>query len=445
MANVMGATEASERQEEARVTSKVFRRLMWFLLILFVSSYLDRINMGFGALSMNKELGLNATMFGIANSVFYALYVLAEIPSNMAQVRFGARIWIPRIMITWGLASAATAFATGPHSLYVLRALVGLAEAGFMPGILFYMSLWFPPTHRARAAAWYIMGQPITLMFGSLLSGMILDMDGLMGLSGWRWLFLLEGLPAFILGIVAIFYLDDSPAKAKWLSETERAALHRALNRPQGEDRVAARAQTAGGGLVMGLPIVLLGLAYFGLVNSLSANSTWVPQIVRALVPHGSFTQVGAVNAIPSFAAILLMPFWCASSDRKRERTWHFVLAACIAMVGWLIVINTRDPVARMIGLVCCSAGTFSAQSVFWSLTTSYLAPGVRAMGIAIISTIGVSASIFGPTVIGVLRDYTGGFDAGLTYVVINLCMAMLCVLLLAWRIRAAQAALARA
>lgn len=202
--------ERAQQEDEAKVVKKIFRRLIWFLLILFVCSYLDKINMSFAALSMNKALGLSATMFGLANTVFYIAYVSAEIPSNVALARFGARVWIPRIMITWGIASTACMFAVGPNSLYVLRALVGLAEAGFMPGVLLYITLWFPPAYRARAFSFFVMAQPLTLMFGSTVSGLILDMNGAAGLAGWQWLFVLEGLPSIILGIVAWFYLCNS-------------------------------------------------------------------------------------------------------------------------------------------------------------------------------------------------------------------------------------------
>ena len=193
------------RAEEDALVSKVYRRLVWFLVLLFITSYLDRINISYAALTMNKELGLTSTMFGLAGSLFYVAYIAAEIPSNMLMPRFGARIWIPRIMITWGLASAATMFATGPYSLYALRALTGLAEAGFMPGILLYLTYWFPASRRARATSIFIMAQPITIVFASTLSGFILEMNSLFGLAGWKWLFLIEGLPAVILGVVAYF------------------------------------------------------------------------------------------------------------------------------------------------------------------------------------------------------------------------------------------------
>jgi MFS transporter, ACS family, 4-hydroxyphenylacetate permease len=208
-----------------RVFRKVFRRLIWFLFILLVVSFMDRINTAFAALTMNKDLGLSAVAFGVSLTVFYAAYTLCEIPSNLMLAKVGARLWIARIMITWGLASAATMLAVGVWSLYGIRALTGAAEAGFLPGILLYLTYWFPRSCRARANALFIMGIPATIAIASTLSGFILQMHGFLGLSGWRWLFLLEGLPAVILGIICLFYLDDGPAQASWLSESRRGSI----------------------------------------------------------------------------------------------------------------------------------------------------------------------------------------------------------------------------
>jgi len=316
---------------------------------------------------------------------------------------------------------------------------VGLAEAGFMPGVLLYLTFWFPPAHRARAMSLFIMGQPITLLFGSALSGMMLDMHGLLGLSGWRWLFLLQGVPSIALGVVAYFYLTDTPDKAKWLNDSERAALQRAMQRADGEDKLASATLHLSRSVWQewaSVPVVLLAITYFGLVNSLSANSTWVPQIVRALVPNGTFTQVGLLNAIAPLCAIVLMPFWCAHSDRTGERTWHLVLPLLLAATGWLMVLGLTDPVLRMAGLVCCAVGTFSAQSVFWSLATSYLSRKARPVGVALVNSLGVSGSFIGPLVIGYLRDQSGSFTSGLLFVFGCLLVGTACVIALSWRTR---------
>jgi MFS transporter, ACS family, 4-hydroxyphenylacetate permease len=210
---------------------KAFRRLVWFLFALFIATYIDRINIAFAALSMNAALGLNATMFGFANSLFYVGYVAFEIPSNLMLAKFGARVWLSRIMITIGITSAATILASGPTSLYWLRALVGVAEAGFVPGVVLYLTYWFPRAYRARANAWLMIAMPATIMVASPISGRVMGMDGALGLAGWQWLFLLEALPSLILGFVAYYYLTDRPADAKWLTPAERDAIEAALAR----------------------------------------------------------------------------------------------------------------------------------------------------------------------------------------------------------------------
>ncbi|HEY7820503.1 MAG TPA: MFS transporter, partial [Vicinamibacteria bacterium] len=212
------------------VIRKVSRRLIPFLFLLYVFAYLDRINIGFAALAMNRDLGLTATMFGIANTIFYVGYMLFEIPSNIALARFGARIWIPRIMITWGIASTATMLAASPTSLYLIRFFVGVAEAGFVPGVLLYLTYWFPPSHRARANAVFMVAMPVTIAFGASISGLVLEgLDGAFGMAGWRWLFLVEGLPSIVLGVIAAFYLTSRPAEARWLTPEEKSVLEASL------------------------------------------------------------------------------------------------------------------------------------------------------------------------------------------------------------------------
>jgi ACS family 4-hydroxyphenylacetate permease-like MFS transporter len=424
---------AGQLDDENRVVRKVFRRMMWFLSLLFVCSYLDRINIGFAALSMNRELGLTATMFGAASTILYIAYILAEIPSNIGMARVGARIWIPRIMITWGIASLATIFAVGPRSLYFIRGLVGLAEAGFMPGVLLYLTYWFPQSYRARASTTFILAQPLTIAFGSLLSAALLSMNGFAGISGWRWLFIIEGLPSIVLGAVAYYYLADKPRDAAWLSEAERASLNRAIQRSEATNTTRPAGVTLRE--IFQPKILLLGLAYFGLVNTLIANSLWVPQIVRSVVPHASFLFVGIVTALPSLCAVAIAPFWSWSSDRHNERTWHLVLALMVAICGWLCVGLSALSLVKFVGLALCSVGIFSAQSLFWTLPPAYLSPRARPIGIAGVNSIGVAGSVVAPVVIGWLTDRTHSFTAGLMFVAAMLVISIICVLLITMRI----------
>jgi ACS family 4-hydroxyphenylacetate permease-like MFS transporter len=417
---------------EAAVAKKVYRRLTWFLMMTFVFSYLDRSNINFAALAMNKDLGLTATMFGFANSVFYIAYVAAEIPSNIVMARVGARLWIPRIMITWGLASAATMFAVGPNSLYVLRALTGLAEAGFLPGVLLYITYWYPPSYRARATALFIMAQPITQMIGYPISGLILDLNGLGGLAGWKWLFLLEGIPSVFVGIWAYFYLADRPAQATWLSEQECIQLQSAIARD--DEKVqphGASDQSSVWRELASIPVLLLSLAYFGLVISLVSNATWVPQMIRGFVTTQNFVTTGLVAAVPPLMAILTMPFWGRHSDATQERKWHVALPMILTAGSWMVVALADRAEIKFAGLIFVSIATFAAQGIFWALASNFLSTRARPIGLAAINTFGLLGSTAGPLVVGFLRDQTGSFTEGLLFVTCSILIGAACVLTL--------------
>jgi ACS family 4-hydroxyphenylacetate permease-like MFS transporter len=416
------------------VFRKVFRRIIFFLFMLLVVSFMDRINIAFAALTMNKDLGLSAAAFGVSVTVFYAAYTLFEIPSNLMLARLGARLWIARIMITWGLASAATMFAVDMWSLYGIRALVGVAEAGFLPGILLYLTYWFPRSCRARANALFIMGIPATIAIASTVSGFILQMDGFLGLAGWRWLFLLEGLPAVILGITCLFYLDDGPAHANWLTEDEKREIASRLERDRALEQTDATKRSILGQLGS-RNVVLLSAAYFGLVTSLNTNSTWVPQIVQSAAPGASYVVIGLLTALPAVLTVALMPFWGASSDHRNERDWHLRIAMLLAAIGWILVTAFDLPAVRYLGLVLVSIGSFCGLLVFWTFPASaaILSPDARPAGIALINCIGIGGgSAIGPIVIGYLKDWTGSFTSGLVYVVAMLIISMICVTLVA-------------
>jgi ACS family 4-hydroxyphenylacetate permease-like MFS transporter len=400
---------------EDRAVRKVSRRLIWFLVILYAFSYLDRINIGFAALSMNRDLRLTATQFGAANTIFYLGYILCEIPSNLMLARFGARVWLPRILITWGIASAATMFANSAASLYSIRALVGLAEGGFLPGVLLYLTLWFPQAHRAKANALFMIAQPLTIAVGAPLSGLILDRHNALGMAAWRWLFLIEGLPSAILGIVAYFYLTDKPEDAKWLTADEKSALARSI------EPGPVRGQRTPWREMLTRQVILLSIAYFGLIMTLNTIVTWTPQIVREMVAEHSFSSVGLLTALPALITALLMPFWSAHSDRTRERAWHIVAPMAFAALGWVFVASFKLPDLRMLGLTFCSVGGFTAMSVLWAVPPALLSPAARPAGIAFISSCGILASMATPLLIGFLRDLTHSFVAGLFFLALVL------------------------
>jgi MFS transporter, ACS family, 4-hydroxyphenylacetate permease len=433
--NLLADTKTNDQ-----VFRKVFRRLIFFLFILLVVSFVDRVNIAFAALTMNKDLGLSAAAFGVSVTVFYVVYALFEIPSNLMLAKVGARLWIARIMITWGLASAGTMVVAGMWSLYGMRALVGAAEAGFFPGILLYLTYWFPCTWRARATALFIMGIPAAIAVASTISGFILQMDGFLGLAGWRWLFLIEGLPAVILGVICLFYLVDEPAKAKWLTEQEKEEIALRLE----QDRVCEETATTKRTIWSQLKsrnVLLLSAAYFGLVTSLNSNSTWVPQIVLGVADGGSFAVIGLLTALPAVLAVAVMPLWADSSDRRNEREGHLCIAMLLAAIGWVVVTYFEEPMIRYLGLVFVSIGSFCALFTFWTFPASagILSPKARPAGIALINCIGIGGgSAIGPIVIGYLKDLTGNFTLGLVYVAVMLLMGVICIIIVATQTRVA-------
>jgi ACS family 4-hydroxyphenylacetate permease-like MFS transporter len=404
---------------------KIFRRVVWYLFILYICAYLDRINIGFAALAMNRDLGLTPITFGVANTIFYLGYLVFEVPSNLMLARFGARTWLARIMITWGIASTATALAAGENSLYLLRLLVGIAEAGFVPGVLLYLTYWFPQAYRARANALFMVAQPVSIAFGSILSGYLLKMDGMLGLAGWRWLFIIEGVPSIVFGVVTFFYLQNRPRDAAWLTAPEKAAV---------EEQLAAEAPppAAHGSIWKELrsrPVLLLCLAYFGLVSTLNTNATWVRQIVREILGgQGDFVTVGMWAAVPALLTIVAMPLWSRRSDRRQERLWHVVIPLATAAVGWLLVTLSAVPLVRFGGLALVSVGGFCAMSILWTLPAGVLSRSARPAGIALISMAGIFGSAVSPSIIGFLRDQTGSFTSGLFYMVALLIVSIGCV-----------------
>ncbi|MFG1175532.1 4-hydroxyphenylacetate permease [Erwiniaceae bacterium CAU 1747] len=417
---------------EQKVISKLFRRPIVFLFILFVFSFLDRINIGFAGLTMGQDLGLSATQFGLAATLFYVTYVLCGIPGNMMLGIIGARRWIATIMVAWGIASTCTLFATGPTSLYLLRMIVGITEAGFLPGILVYLTHWFPAFYRARANALFMIAMPVTMMLGSLISGYILALDGLLNLRGWQWLFLLEGLPSVLLGILVWFFLDDAPAKARWLSAEEKTALATMLDR----DRQHTAQQQAESDKPLWrqvlTPVVMLyTLAYFCLTNTLSAINIWTPQILQSVNQHSSHIMIGLLAAVPQLCTIFAMIGWSRRSDRRQERKYHTLLPFLFAAAGWLLASATSQPQLQLGGIVMASMGSFCAMAIFWTTPDRAIGLRARPLAIAVINAVGNIGSACSPLFIGILRDVTGSFNSGLWLMALLLLLGAAVV----WRI----------
>jgi ACS family tartrate transporter-like MFS transporter len=400
--------------EEARQSAiaKAARRLIPFLVLCYAVNFLDRVNVGYAALAMNADLDFTPSIFGIGAGIFFAGYILFEIPSNLALRRFGARIWIARIMISWGLISVAMALVSGATSFYVMRFLLGVAEAGFFPGIILYLTYWFPAREHARIVALFMAAVPLATMVGGPISGALIELDGLLGLKGWQWLFIVEGVPAVVLGAIALRFLDDKPEDARWLGAEERSALAQAL---AGEANIARETGYAELGQALTRPRVLvLGLLYFCIVMGLYGISFWMPQVIQT---YGlSPLAIGLLTAIPYAFAAVVMVLWGAHSDRTGERIWHVALPLFIAGAAFAWSAASLPLALILVALSLATAGTYAAIATFWSLPTSILTGIGAAAGLALINSLGNSAGLVGPPIIGALREGTGTFTASLLF-----------------------------
>ena len=342
-------------QDEARrsAIAKAGRRLLPFLCLCYAVNFLDRVNVGFAALAMNDDLGFSPSVFGVGAGIFFAGYILFEVPSNLAMQKFGARIWIARIMISWGLVAIAMAFVSGERSFYALRFLLGVAEAGFFPGIILYLTYWFPARERARIVALFMAAVPLATMVGGPVSGALLEMHGLLGLKGWHWLFIVEGLPAVILGVIALKFLDDRPEHARWLSQDERTTLASTLAAEAKATRETGYAEL---GQALTRPRVLvLGFLYFCIVIGFYGVSFWMPQVIQT---YGQTPlRIGFLTAIPFFFAAVAMVAWGAHSDRTGERIWHVALPLLAAGLAFAWSATTLPLWLIMVALTLATAG----------------------------------------------------------------------------------------
>jgi MFS transporter, ACS family, tartrate transporter len=395
---------------ESRTITKVSARLVPFLIVCYFAAYLDRVNVSFAALTMNKDLGLSASAFGFGAGIFFLAYFVFEVPSNLLLERVGARRWIARIMFTWGVISGAMAFVSGETSFYVLRALLGVAEAGFFPGIIFYLTLWFPAVYRARIIGYFMAAIPLSTVIGAPLSGLLLGLDGVMGIKGWQWLFILEATPSLILSIVVFFWLTDQPERATWLEPEERRWL---VTRLEGERRQRETVRSYSVAQALLNPKVLaLSLVYFGAVATNYGLSFFLPQIVKAF--GMSNFETGFVAALPYVVGLIGIVMWGCRSDRKLERRFHTAFPLFVASAGIAASTALDNPVLKMTALSIAGFGIFACLPVFWTLPTAFLSGAAAAGGIAIINSIGNLAGFAGPYVVGLIKDLTGSYTGGL-------------------------------
>jgi MFS transporter, ACS family, tartrate transporter len=410
----MAAASQSVTGTASELERSTIRTISWrlipFLVLAYFFSYLDRVNLGFAALTMNAELKFSPTIFAWGAGIFFFGYFIFEVPSNLALEKFGASRWIARIMVTWGIISALMATVSGEWSFYILRFLLGVAEAGFFPGIILYLTYWYPAEYRARFIAAFAIAVPVSTVIGAPVSGLLLGLDGAMGLKGWQWLFIIEGVPSILLGIVTWFYLTDRPEHAHWLSAEQKAWLAAKLN-AEIAAKQAARHLTLGEAL-SSPKVIMLSLIYFGFVGALYGMQFWLPQIVKAFGLTNA--QTGFVTAIPYLFGTIAMILWARHSDASRERVVHvgaplLLTALALAASGYILDASTTIAV-----LTVAAIGVFCTFGVFWTLPTAWLSGTAAAGAIALINSIGNLAGFGGPYLMGWVTQATGNTQNGL-------------------------------
>jgi MFS transporter, ACS family, tartrate transporter len=434
MSAIASGRSAAEEEMSRRVVAKVARRLIPFMAVLYFVNYLDRTNIGFAELQMSEDLGLTSTMYGLASGLFFIGYLFFEVPSNLALHRFGARRWIARIMFSWGIVAAAMAFVPNAGTLYVLRILLGIAEAGFFPGMILYLTFWFPRRERTRFTAMFLAAIPLSSAIGSPISGAIMEYaDGWLGLEGWRVMFLFEGLPAVLLAFVTWFYLTDRPAQATWLTDDERTWLQ---NEMEAETR--ATQQKFHWPLRKSLTnprILALSFVYFGVVYGLYALSFFLPQIVadfsETFDTSFSLMETGLIVAVPYLVGTIAMLLWGRHSDRTQERVWHVAMPSVLSALTIPVALYLDSPFAVMVAVTLTAIGIFGALPVFWALPSAFLVGASAAGGIALINSLGNLAGFGAPFVTGFLTDLTGSVRTGLWVVGVVMMLAAFVVLAL--------------
>lgn len=380
-------------------------RLVPFLMLGYLIAYIDRSNVGFASLQMNDDIGLSSAVFGFGASIFFIAYVVFEVPSNILMEKFGARVWIARIMISWGVVSAATALIVGPSSFIAMRILLGVAEAGFFPGVILYLTYWFPPAYRARVVAWFAVAIPLSSIIGSPISGYLLGLDGLFGLRGWQLLFLIEGLPAVILGIIAMFVLPSHPKDAKWLPSAERDWLENKL----AEETIVEQSERLPLMKILLSPkILILALVYASTAAISQGLSLWQPQMIKSF--GLTDVQVGWINAVPFAVAVIVMLLWSRYSDKTRKRVMSTVVPMCVAAVGLIFIPWAVSLPLFMIVVSIVLMGTYASKGPFWSLSTEWMGKREAVAGVAMVNALGSLAAFGGNWVIGAIHDNTGSF-----------------------------------
>jgi D-galactonate transporter len=409
-----------------RSLSRIRWRLLPFLCLLYVVSYLDRVNVSFAKLTMNESIGIDDATYAFGAGIFFIGYFIFEVPSNLILERVGARRWIARIMVTWGLIAAATAFVTGPNGFVAMRFLLGVAEAGFFPGILLYLTYWFPASERARVVGLFMVALPVSGLIGSPLSGELMRINGL-GLEGWQWMLILEGLPAIVLGIACWRFLPDRPRDAKWLAADEREWLDAALAAERGV--VAKGGHTTLRAALVQPRVWALALAYFGIVLALYGSNFWLPSLINA---HGvELRYTGWIAALPFLCGAPFMVWWGRRSDRRNERVGHLIVVAILGFTGFAAASVLDSLVPQILCLCIALMGVYGSFPVFWTLPTAFLTGTAAAAGIALVNSFGNLAGYFGPQVVAWLTGGSNDYGPALFALGVSMLIPAIVVLVL--------------
>ncbi|WP_423194770.1 MFS transporter [Cupriavidus sp. H18C2] len=416
-ASALGAgvvtTRADEATFESRTYGKVMRRLIPFLMLCYLGAYLDRVNVGFAKLQMLNDLQFSETIYGLGAGIFFLGYFIFEVPSNVILHKVGARNWLARIMLTWAVISAGFAFVSTPTQFYVLRFMLGVAEAGFAPGVILYLTYWFPSERRAKALSMFFMAIPLAGIVGGPLSGWIMhEFHGAHDLAGWKWLFLIEALPSLVLGIAILFYLDNGIQGAKWLTDQEKALLQRNVegDNAQKVQHVSIRA------FMVDRRLWLMAAIYFCVVLGQYGLTFWLPTIIRKTGVADPL-WVGILTAVPYLCAIVALPLIGLSADRRRERRLHLAIPMLVAAIGFATLPMLGSVTAAVICLCIAAAGIMTSSSQFWALPTAVLGGMSAAAGIAAVNCVANLAGFFSPAIVGWLNDFTGKSTAGLIFI----------------------------
>jgi ACS family tartrate transporter-like MFS transporter len=415
------------------IISKAAKRILPILMLCYLAAFLDRVNIGFAALTMNQDLGFSASAFGFGAGIFFLGYVLCELPSNLMLARVGARRWIARILITWSILSAATAFVWSPASFYIVRILLGAAEAGFFPGMIFYMTLWFPRAYRGGMFASFNVAVPLASVIGAPISGLILEnLNGVAGLHGWQWMFLIEGVPALIMGLVVLFALPQEPKTASFLNDEERQWLTNRLDSEREAQETVERFSV--GRALVDPRVLLMCLIAVGLVIGTTGIAIWMPQFIKQF--GLSNIQTSFVSAIPPAFMAVAMIVVGRHSDKTGERVWHTAGPFLASAVGFVMAAFATNPIIGLVGLTIGAAGIGGASPTIWIFPSTLLTGTAAAAGIALINSVGSTGGFFGPTIIGWVRDATGGFQGALLFLAAAMAITAAAIFLLGYSMR---------